>query len=109
MTKTAGMRMKNPSHPGAFVKLIVLEPLGLSVTDAAKILGVTRAALSALLNARAALSPEMAIRLEKAFGADMETLMNMQNAHDVALARKRRGDIKVARYRPTKDIAEAAG
>ena len=94
------MRMKNPSHPGLFVRLEVIEPLGLSVTEAAKALGVTRPALSALLNGRASLSPEMAIRIEKAFGPDMETLMCMQTSYDVAQARKRRGDIKVARYTP---------
>jgi addiction module HigA family antidote len=92
--------MKNPSHPGIFIKLIVLEPLGLSVTDAAKALGVTRAALSALLNQRASLSPEMAIRIEKAFAADMETLMRMQTAYDVAQAKKRRTEIHIERYSP---------
>ena len=102
MAKAAGIRMKKPSHPGAFVRLIVLEPLGLSVTEAAKALRVTRPALSALLNQRASLSPEMAIRLEKAFDVDMETLMAMQNAYDVAEARKREGEIKVERY-----VAEA--
>jgi addiction module HigA family antidote len=94
------IRMKNPSHPGQFIKLEVIEPLGLSVTDAAKALGVTRAALSALLNGRSSLSPEMAIRIEKAFGPDMETLMRMQNSHDIAEARKRAADIKVDRYVP---------
>lgn len=103
MNKSAERRMKEPSHPGAFVRLIVLEPLGLSVTEAAKALGVIRPALSALLNQRASLSPEMAIRLEKAFDVDMETLMRMQTAYDVAQARKRQGDIKVARY-----VAETA-
>ena len=100
MRDSADIRMLNPSHPGAFIKLIVLEPLGLSVTEAAGVLGVTRPALSALLNGRAALSPEMAIRLEKAFAVDMETLMNMQTAFDIAAARKRAGAIKVQRYKP---------
>ena len=94
------LRMRNPSHPGAFVRIEVIEPLGLSVTEAARVLGVTRPALSALLNARASLSPEMAIRIEKAFGPDMETLMRMQSSYDIARARRREGDIKVARYRP---------
>lgn len=98
MTKSAEIKMKRPSHPGAFVRLIVLEPLGLTVTKAAKALGVTRPTLSALLNQRASLSPEMAIRLEKAFDVDMETLMRMQTAYDVAQARMRQGEIKVARY-----------
>ena len=91
-------RMKNPSHPGAFVRTQVIEPLGLSVTEAAKALGVTRVALSALLNGRAALSPDMAIRIEKAFGPDMETLMRMQSSYDIAAARKRADAIKVRRY-----------
>lgn len=77
----------------------MIEPLGLSVTAAADVLGVTRAALSALLNERADLSPEMAIRIEKAFGVSMETLMQMQNSFDIAEARARAGDIKVAPYR----------
>lgn len=94
------IRMKTPVHPGLFVKTEVIEPLELSVTEAAKALGVTRAALSALLNGRAALSPEMAIRIAKAFGPDMETLMRMQNSYDIAQARKRAGAIKVARYAP---------
>lgn len=98
MTETAVIRMKKPSHPGAFVRLIVLEPLGLSVTEAARALGVTRAALSALLNGRAALSPDMAIRLDKAFAVDMETLMTMQSAYDIAAARKRQAKIRVKRY-----------
>lgn len=88
--RTFEVRMKRPSHPGAFVRLIVLEPLGLSVTETAKALDVTRPTLSALLNQRASLSPEMAIRLEKAFDVDMETLMRMQTAYDVAHVRKRK-------------------
>lgn len=91
-------RMKTPIHPGPFVKSEVIEPLGLSVTDAARVLGVTRAALSALLNARADLSPEMAIRIEKAFGPDMETLMRMQNSFDIAQARQHAEKIQVERY-----------
>ena len=80
------------------MKQEVLKPLGLSVTDAADALGVTRPALSALLNQRAHLSPEMAIRIEKAFGVSMETLMRMQNSYDIAQARKREAEIKVERY-----------
>jgi len=91
-------RIDTPAHPGAYVKHQVLQPLGLSVTEAADALGVTRPALSALLNERAQLSPEMAIRIEKAFGVSMETLMRMQNSYDIAQARKRAGDIKVERY-----------
>ena len=75
------IRMKNPAHPGGFVKSEIIEPLGLSVTNAAQVLGVTRAALSAVLNERAHLSPEMALRIEKAFGVSMDTLMRMQNSY----------------------------
>lgn len=93
-----GIRMKNPAHPGGFVKTEIIEPLGLSVTDAAQALGVTRAALSAFLNERASLSPDMAIRIQKAFGVSMETLMRMQNSFDIAQAHKREGDIEVRPY-----------
>lgn len=79
-----GIRMKRPVHPGGFVKHEIIGPLELSVTDAAKVLGVTRPALSALLNERAALSSEMALRIEKAFGVWMDTLMRMQNSFDIA-------------------------
>src|SRR3982075_67273 len=93
-----GIRLKNPAHPGGFVKSEISEPLQLSVTDPAKVLGVTRPALSALLNERAALSPEMALRIEKAFGVSMDSLMRMQNSYDMAQARRRAGQIKVARF-----------
>jgi len=92
--------MARPAHPGQFIRMEVLEPLGLSVTDAARILGVTRPALSALLNSRAALSPEMAIRIEKAFGPKMDTLLRMQTAYEIAAAREREDEIKVERYVP---------
>ena len=98
MNARLGIRMKNPAHPGGFVKSEIVEALELSVTDAARVLGVTRPALSALLNERAALSPEMALRIEKAFGVSMDTLMRMQNSYDIAQARKRSGRIKVARF-----------
>jgi addiction module HigA family antidote len=91
--------MKNPSHPGGFIRTEIFDPLGLSVTEAALALGVTRPALSAFLNERASLSPEMAIRIEKAFGLKLETLMRMQNAYDIAQARRRAPSIKVKRYR----------
>jgi len=99
MNAIPGIRMKNPAHPGGFVKSEIVEALDLSVTDAAKALGVTRPALSALLNERAALSSEMALRIEKAFGVSMDTLMRMQNSYDIAQARRRAGQIKVARFR----------
>lgn len=100
MAHNKGLRLKQPPHPGRFVSTIILEPLGLSVTAAARALGVTRVALSRLLNEQASLSPEMAIRLDKAFGADMETLMRMQNSYDIAQARQREGAIKVERFEP---------
>ncbi len=92
------IRMKRPSHPGSFVREIVLEPLGLNVTEAARVLRVARPTLSNFLNQRASLSPEMAIRLDKAFGVDMETLMRMQTSYDIALAKSRAGEIAVERY-----------
>ncbi len=85
MSAAAGIRLKNPAHPGGFVKHEIIEPHDLPVTDAAHVLGVTRPALSALLDERAALSPEMTLRIEKAFGA----LMRMQNSYDSAQAQKR--------------------
>ena len=90
--------MARPAHPGQFIRMEVIEPLDLSVTEAAKILGVTRSALSALLNGRAALSPGMALRIEKAFGPKMDTLLRMQTAYEIAEFRDREADIKVKRY-----------
>ena len=94
------MEMQNPPHVGEVIRHDVLEPLELNVTQAARVLGVTRAALSSLLNGRASLSPEMAIRLEKAFGPKMEHLMRMQHAYDMAQARAKADQIKVERYVP---------
>jgi len=90
--------MKSPIHPGGFVRCEIIEALGLTVTEAATALGVTRAALSAVLNERARLSPEMALRIEKAFGVSMDTLMRMQNSHDIARVRRRAGEIEIARF-----------
>ncbi|MGH7023131.1 MAG: HigA family addiction module antitoxin [Caulobacteraceae bacterium] len=98
MSTVSGIRMRNPAHPGGFVKSEIVEPLGLSVTAAARVLGVTRPALSALLNERAHLSPEMALRIEKAFGVSMDTLMRMQNSYDIARARMRESEIEVAPF-----------
>ena len=98
MSSAHGIRMKKPVHPGGFVKHEIIEALDLSVTGAAQALGVTRGALSAVLNERARLSPEMAIRIEKAFGVSMDTLMRMQSSYDIAQARTRAGRIKVARF-----------
>ena len=92
------MRMARPAHPGQFIRMEVIEPLGLSVTQAAKVLRVSRPALSALLNARAGLSPDMALRIEKAFGPKMDTLLRMQTAYEIAETRDREADIKVKRY-----------
>ncbi|MBM3731904.1 MAG: HigA family addiction module antidote protein [Acidimicrobiia bacterium] len=93
------MLMKNPPHPGRVVRQECLEPLGLTVTAAAKGLGVTRKALSELLNGRAGISPEMAIRLAKAFGGRAEVWLGMQTDYDLARAMKRAHRIKVARIK----------
>jgi addiction module HigA family antidote len=100
MAKNGGFRLANPPHPGGFVRTEIIEPIELSVTNAAKVLGITRAALSAFLNERSALSPDMALRIEKAFGVRMDTLMRMQNSYDIAEARRRENQIDVARYVP---------
>jgi addiction module HigA family antidote len=91
------MPMKNPVHPGLIVRHDCLEPLGLSVTEAAKVLGVSRQALNNLVNGKAGISPEMAIRLTKAFGSTPETWLHMQLAYDLAAARKHESKIKVQR------------
>jgi addiction module HigA family antidote len=94
------MPISNPPHPGEFIRTEILEPLGLSVTSAAQVLGVSRPALSSLLNGKADLSGEMAIRIEKAFGPKMDTLMRMQFAYDIVRTRKREREVHVRRYRP---------
>jgi len=94
------MRMLNPLHPGRFLRTEIIEAHGLSITDAAKVLGVSRPTLSSLLNGKADLSGDMAVRFDKAFGIDMETLMRMQNSYDIAQARQRAKAIRVARFRP---------
>ena len=91
------MPMKNPPHPGLSVRHDCLEPLGISVTEGAKILGVTRQALNNLVNSKAAISPEMAIRLDKAFGGGAETWLRLQAAYDLAQAEKSADKIKVRR------------
>ena len=95
------MPMKNPPHPGRVVRLSCLEPLGLSVTDGARVLGVSRQALSNLVNGHGRISTGMAIRLAKAFGSTTETWIRLQAAYDVALAQTLEDDIQVDRYRPT--------
>ncbi len=94
------MTMKNPPHPGRLIRDACLEPLGLNVTDAAKVLGVARKSLSAVLNEKAAISPEMAIRLEKAFGSTADTWLKMQTAYNLAQVRQREDEINVTRYVP---------
>jgi addiction module HigA family antidote len=91
------MPMKSPPHPGLSVRHDCLEPLGLSVTEAAKQLGVSRKQLSDVLNGHSGISPEMAIRLDKAFGGGAETWYRLQAAYDLARAMKRANDIKVER------------
>jgi addiction module HigA family antidote len=89
--------MKNPVHPGRIVRHDCLEPLGLSVTQGAKVLGVTRQAFNNVVNGKSGISPEMAIRLSKAFGSTAETWLRMQIAYDLAQARKEESKIKVQR------------
>jgi antitoxin HigA-1 len=91
------MPMKNPPHIGGFIRTEVIEPFDLSVTDAAEVLGVTRQALNNLLNEKSALTPDMALRIEKAFGPKMDHLLRMQLAFDIAQARRREHGIKVRR------------
>ncbi len=95
------MPMKNPPHPGRSIQNACLEPLGLTVTDGAKILGVARHTLSRVINGAAGISPEMAIRLEKAGWSDAGQWLRVQVAYDLAQARKRESEIHVERYTPT--------
>ena len=92
--------MHDPPHPGGIARRQCLEPLGLTVTRAAEGLGVTRQALSELLNGRTGVSVEMAIRLSKAFGSTPETWLGMQMAYDLWQARGRTGEIAVERFVP---------
>jgi addiction module HigA family antidote len=94
------MRMKNPPHPGELIRTEVIEPLGLNVPKAAGILRVRRATLSDLLHGKTALTSEMALRIEKAFGPDMDHLLRMQLAYDVARTRQRARGIAIKRYIP---------
>ncbi|MGA3310129.1 MAG: HigA family addiction module antitoxin [Xanthobacteraceae bacterium] len=90
--------MKNPSHPGEVFYWGVLEPLDISISAAARVLGVRRATLSAVVNERAALSPDLALRIEKAFGPKVDLMLRIQAAYDAAQVRKRTKAIKVKRY-----------
>jgi addiction module HigA family antidote len=98
------MPMKNPPHPGDFIRTEIIDSAGLSVTAAAEALGVSRPALSSLLNGKADLSGDMALRIEKAFGVKMDTLMRMQSAYDIAQTRKRAKRIRVRRIHQPADI-----
>ena len=91
--------MSNPPHPGEVVRYECLEPLGLTVTRAAQGLGITRQALSDLVNGRAGVSVEMSIRLSRAFGSTPETWLGMQTAHDLWQARERAKDIEVEDFK----------
>ena len=94
------MAMKDPPHPGCSIKENCLEPLGLTVTDAAKVLGVARHALSRVLNGHADVSPELAIRLEKAGWSNAEFWLRRQTAYNLMQARRSEDRIKVERYQP---------
>ena len=93
------MAMQNPPHPGGVIRRQCLEPLGLSVTRTAKGLGITRQALSDLVNEKAGISVEMAIRLSKAFGSTPETWLGMQMAYDLWQARNRANEINVEKFK----------
>jgi len=98
------MPMKNPPHPGDFIRTEIIQPAGLSVTAASAALKVSRPALSSLLNGRADLSGDMALRIEKAFGVKMDTLMRIQASYDIAQTRKREKQIRVQRIPQVADV-----
>ncbi len=95
------MPMKNPPHPGRSIRDACLEPLGLNVTEAAKVLAVTRNTLSRVLNGQSGISAEMAIRLEKAGWSNADHWLRLQAAYDLAQARKHEDEIDVVRYAPS--------
>lgn len=99
------MPIKNLPHPGDFIRTEIIEPTHLSVTEAAAVLHVSRPALSSLLNGKADLSGNMALRMEKAFGVKMDTLMRMQASYDIARTRKREKEIRVPRFAPSAEAA----
>src|SRR5438309_9889802 len=92
------MAMRTPPHPGLSVRHDCIEPLGLTITETAEILGVTRQALNNLVNGKSGISPEMAIRLDKAFGGSAETWLRLQVAYELAQARRHEADIKLTRF-----------
>jgi len=100
------VRMKNPPHPGRIVRQECIEPLGLTVTEAAERLGVTRQALNNLVNEKAGISPEMSIRLSKAFGGSPAVWLGMQMEYDLAQAEKSAGKIKVNRITTTPAVIQ---
>ena len=94
------MPMKNPPYPGRSIKDACLEPLGLNITEGAKVLGVTRNTLSRVINGKNGISPDMAIRLEKAGWSNADHWLRLQTAYELAQARKNQDRIKVERYEP---------
>ena len=100
MSETITKVGMKPVHPGYFIRTEILDELNLSISRAAEILDVRRATLSDLVNEKAVLSPEMALRIEKAFGVSMDTLLRMQAWHDIYTMRQRQGEISVQKYEP---------
>jgi len=98
------MPMKNPPHPGRSIRSACLEPLGLSITQGAGVLGVTRQTLNNVVNGKSGISPQMEIRLSKAFGSTPETWLRMQLAYDLAQARKHESKIKVRRQHVVQEL-----
>ena len=96
--------MKTPAHPGRIVRSACLEPLGLSVTDGAEVLGVTRQTLNNVIHGKSGISPQMAIRLSKAFGSTPETWLRMQLAYDLARVRKDENKIRVRRQHGVQEL-----
>ena len=103
-SKENSMPMKSPPHPGRSIRNACLEPLGLSVTDGAEVLGVTRQTLNNVIHGKSGISPDMAIRLSKAFGSTPETWLRMQLAYDLAQARKHESKIKVRRVHVPQEL-----
>ena len=99
------MPMKNPAHPGRIVRSACLEPLGLTITEGAKVLGVARQTLTKIVNGKAGVSAEMALRLTKAFGGTADVWVRMQASYDLAQARKNEGKIKVRRQHIPRELA----
>jgi antitoxin HigA-1 len=97
ITDKVTMRMHNPPHPGQIIKRLCLEPLGVSVTQAAQALGISRKTLSAILNGRAGISPEMAVRLSIAFGTSAESWLNQQTQYDLWHAEQQRKRLHVTK------------